>query len=448
MGFVSRSHINPLNRLKGRADTQLERLDSVIRTLDPSARKTRLEEWSRDATHDAAKRLEMALTNLETKNEGKELSTSRLSLLKNAIDSLTTDVEGIDHNLRTMEEGAQKTWVTEISGSLKAIIAEFQIQITRLDALLPKENPSAIRHVGIAEAADAPAVAATLGDGAELPALVAHIPVIEPTTIETVGRCHVLLATGPTQVSESREVATILEELKGMGVEVDDAGNLGHEKPALRPTAAVETGLQRIRRALHNRPIEAMETRPWTLAELRLLRDGVKVMSPAIRIAAKARSSTGPVVIFGRTNMSHADAIGAIRDRPAQIFGLSFRKKIPDTTPDRTNIYDTYQRVQPSWAGDPGKEFLGTIVHELSHHVVEMALTPTERLALIELYDAAKSEADGHEAFITEYSQASLVEDLAESIKFCILDPSEMESRCPKRFAVLQGVLARLGIEV
>jgi hypothetical protein len=87
-------------------------------------------------------------------------------------------------------------------------------------------------------------------------------------------------------------------------------------------------------------------------------------------------------------------------------------------------------------------EIVGTIVHELTHFLMD-----DHREAFLKAtggywIDADNSDPSKGEAPVSDYGKTNASEDLAESVMFFVVQPDKLAKDCPKRFEFVKQAVA------
>jgi hypothetical protein len=207
--------------------------------------------------------------------------------------------------------------------------------------------------------------------------------------------------------------------------------------------------------------LKQLQTRPWKLDELRLIETALSHYSPLLGANRPAALGGQTITTFSRLEADIEQDMSSIEGtvNPVSTFAETFTQRVNGNTLSNISVFENARNVL-DFAGDPhnptqdelAKGYRGTIIHELSHGLIEMLPAPNGAAAfpdgtavsnMIEHFANemtfwtglfAPSGTAGAEKPITDYGETSAKEDMAEAIMYFIEDPGKLQRDCPKRY--------------
>jgi hypothetical protein len=221
----------------------------------------------------------------------------------------------------------------------------------------------------------------------------------------------------------------------------------------------------------------------WSIQDLRLIEESLAVYAPILG-GQRDVGTLGAQTITSFSSLEaditgNKQAIEGTRGTKQSTFGETFTKTAPQLPgvggPASKlanvsmfgyahNVKDFVPNGEKATPEQLAKGYRGTIIHELSHGLIEMLPAPpipaappightgpyvappmaTNMLAFFTQETAfwrtrnQKSGAPDAEEPITTYGATNAAEDLGETLMFFVEDPAELNAKCPKRFAFVR----------
>ena len=109
---------------------------------------------------------------------------------------------------------------------------------------------------------------------------------------------------------------------------------------------------------------------------------------------------------------------------------------------DNVTLYEAGEEYDRQ-LGDNMRQLEGTMVHELTHALLEHDVPDFVASMPYWKRDNERSGAPGAEAPPSRYGQKDAHEDLSESVMFYFMDPLRLRTHCPERYAWIEALVMR-----
>ena len=290
------------------------------------------------------------------------------------------------------------------------------------------------------------------------------------TASSRIGHVRTLQTAVNTEQAEVNEMRQIRDRLRdNFNIRLDNATGIDSIYRFYRSEGASRSVLRQLRES------------PWEATELRQIERALTIYSPLLGANRPGALGGQTIRTFSRlraditTDMSAIEGTGG---RGLSTFAETFTQRPGGRQLSNISMFDHAGSVM-DFVADPAhptaaeleRGYRGTVVHELSHGLIEMLPNPplpaptTGGAAAPETFPNGRpvsnmiqhfanqmdfwlntntpSGIGGAEAPITDYGQTSANEDLAEALMFFFEDPARLQRQCPLRYAFIQEKLAQ-----